>query len=224
MAIKTKRTGLIVMVILVILIIGALAAGPIMSQVEKPQYKVISQVDSIEVRDYKPTLVAEVSVEGERREAISTGFKQLADFIFGNNVGANDISMTAPVIQTKEKKVGDKIAMTAPVLQSLKEPHTDKNQWKVQFVMPSEYTAKTLPKPNNSAIRIIETEPTRYVVIRFSGRNTTENINEHETKLKSFMLDQNMKAVGEPIYAFYNPPMTLPQFRRNEVMIEIEAD
>jgi hypothetical protein len=31
-----------------------------------------------------------------------------------------------------------------------------------------------------------------------------------------------MKALSGPIYAFFNPPWTLPPLRRNEIMIEIE--
>lgn len=35
--------------------------------------------------EYSPIIIAEVQVEGNRKESINKGFKLLADYIFGNN-------------------------------------------------------------------------------------------------------------------------------------------
>ena len=96
-------------------LVFAVLAGPVMSNVEKPDYKVIKSEQNIEIRQYDPMIIAEVEVKGKREDAISKGFRLLADYIFGNNTLGKDISMTAPV----QQKENLKIAMTAPVQQKL---------------------------------------------------------------------------------------------------------
>ena len=142
----SKKWIIVLFVFFTLILIGLAAVGPIMSNVEQPSYKVLSSTDKIQVREYAPTIVAEVKVQGTRAEAINQGFKILADYIFGNNTASDKIAMTAPV--TQQEKLT--IAMTAPVTQQA----TD-NAWIVQFTMPAQYTMDTLPKPNNSEITIL---------------------------------------------------------------------
>ena len=88
--------------------------GPIMGNVEQPNYDVLSSpADNIEIRRYGPMIIAEVEVRGERKEAISDGFRLLADYIFGNNSVQGKVAMTAPV----QQQTNEKIAMRAPVQQ-----------------------------------------------------------------------------------------------------------
>jgi hypothetical protein len=47
-----------------------------MSNVEHPKYKVSEHSGNIEIRDYAPMIVAEAEVKGDRREAISKGFRR----------------------------------------------------------------------------------------------------------------------------------------------------
>ena len=75
---------MITSLIAIILIFGVLA-GPVMSNVEKPDYKVVQSEQNIEIRQYDPMIIAEVEVEGKREDAIREGFRLLADFIFGNS-------------------------------------------------------------------------------------------------------------------------------------------
>lgn len=183
-----------------------------MAKIETPSYHVIQSAEKIEVREYAPMIVAEVEVAGERSKAINTGFRILADYIFGNNAPGQSIAMTAPVIQQK----GEKIAMTAPVSQT-----SSGDLWKVRFTMPSSYTLETLPQPNDPAIKIIAVPGHRKAAIRFSGFWTDRNLRKHLEKLDAFIQDQGFTTAGDPIYAFYNPPWTLPFFRRNEVLYKI---
>ena len=55
---------------------------------EQPKYKVIEQLDAIEIREYQPMLMAEVDVEGDRSGAVNAGFRLLAGYIFGGNTFA----------------------------------------------------------------------------------------------------------------------------------------
>lgn len=149
-----------VIAVVAVAALGAALWGPILSNVEQPEYNVVESSGSIEIRDYKPMIVAEVQVSGDRGEAIGKGFRIIADYIFGNNTAAQKVPMTAPATQQGREK----IAMTAPVTQ-----HGGGNGWTVRFVMPASYTIKTLPKPNNPAVSLKEIGAKRFAVIRFSG-------------------------------------------------------
>ena len=206
-----KKWTMITSIIALILIVGVLA-GPVMSNVEKPDYEVIQSVQNIEIRQYEPMIIAEVEVDGKREDAIGEGFRLLADYIFGNNTVQQVMSMTAPV----QQKENQNIAMTAPVQQQ----STGKS-WRMSFVMPSKYSMDSLPVPNNNRVRLKGILAKKFVVIEFSGTNSNENVTEHENQLMNYIEANQIKINGSPKYAFYNPPWSLPFLRRNEVMIEI---
>jgi effector-binding domain-containing protein len=213
MTVMKKRWKMIAAIVAV-LVLGGVLAGPIMSDVQRPDYEVISTAEAgIEIRRYAPMIIAQVTMQGEREEAIGDGFRLLADYIFGNNTVSQEIAMTAPV----QQQASEKIAMTAPVQQQ-----AEGNAWTVSFVMPSEYTMESLPKPNNERVTLKQVPAKRLIAITFSGTNSNENIAEHEQQLKAYIQANNLQTTGQPTYAFYNPPWTLPPMRRNEVMIELE--
>jgi hypothetical protein len=183
-----------------------------MSQVEQAKYKVLESEGNIEVREYEPTIVAEVAVQGERRQALNQGFRLIADYIFGNNLSSKKVAMAAPVTQ----EAGEKIAMTAPVTQD-----GNGESWKVRFVMPAGYTLDSLPKPKNDEVHLLAVPARKTVVIRFSGYNTNKNINSHRETLLQYIAAHHLAVAGPPTTAFYNPPWTLPFLRRNEIMFEL---
>ena len=194
-------------------LLGAVLWGPIVSNVEQAKYTVAEKHGGIEIREYAPMIVAETEVSGERETAISQGFRTIADYIFGNNISAKKVAMTAPVTQQKNS---ENIPMTAPVTQT-----GDANAWVIRFVMPAGYTMETLPKPNNKAVTLKEISKSRYAVIRFSGMAGSQSLKEHTLELESFIRANSLRTKSEPTYSFFNPPWTLPFMRRNEVMIEI---
>jgi len=202
-------------VIVGVAVLGSALWGPIVSNVEQAKYNVVEKYSNIEIRDYASMIVAEAEVSGARENAISEGFRIIADYIFGNNSTAQKVSMTAPVTQQGMEK----IAMTAPVTQQ-----GNGDTWLVRFVMPVTYTMETLPKPNNSAVKLNEIGEKRYAVIRFSGMAGKDNLKRHTDELSQFVSAKKLKLLSTPTYAFFNPPWTLPFFRRNEVMMEIASD
>lgn len=210
-----KKKWIIITALTGLLLVGFASVGPIMSQVEIPSYQILSSEKNIETRRYAPTIIAEVEVKGLREIAIGDGFRLLADYIFGNNVAKQEIAMTAPVQQQSNQK----IAMTAPVQQQLMG-----DAWKVSFVMPSQYSLDTLPKPNNSAVTLTTVPEQDFIVLTFSGRISNENIAKHEQQLIEYIQAHKIKVIGSPLYAFYNPPWTLPFLRRNEIMFEVKRD
>ena len=183
---------------------------------EEPDFTLIYKEKSFEIREYAPRIIAQVKINGNFDEASSTGFRSLADFIFGNNLINNKskkISMTAPVIAEPTSK---QIPMTAPVL-----AEEEENQWFISFVMPKEYSLQTLPKPNNSEITLTNLPKEKFAVIIFSGLVRESSYDEKIILLNNFIKKQKLKTLGSVQIARYNPPWTLPFFRRNELMIKV---
>lgn len=63
----------------------------------------------------------------------------------------------------------------------------------------------------------------RMIVIRFSGITEDRLIATKTAELKKHVADHKLSVTGEPVLAFYNPPWTLPFFRRNEIMLELDG-
>ena len=196
----------------VALLIAALAAGPLMSRVEQPEYAVASSDGAIEIRSYGAMIAAEAQVKGERKAAINEGFRLIAAYIFGANAPNTKIAMTAPV----QQQGAQTIAMTAPVTQQ-----SDGNSWTVRFIMPSDWSLQTLPKPDDARVTLKPILAKRMLAIRFSGTADDNAIAAKIDALRKYAASHMLTTIGEPVLAFYNPPWTLPFFRRNEIMFEL---
>jgi SOUL heme-binding protein len=180
---------------------------------EEPKYKITLQQSAIEIRDYPALLAAEVMQLGTREEAMREGFRILAEYITGANISSSHFTMPA-----QNNMTGVQIAMTAPVLQ-MGEP----NAWTIRFIMPSGYSLTTVPVPQNPQVHLLNVNPTRMAVIRFSGLGHEADIVQYTQELRDFIQAQHLTAVATPILARYNPPWTLWFLRRNEIMMEVQA-
>jgi hypothetical protein len=89
--------------------------------------------------------------------------------------------------------------------------------------MPSQYTLANIPKPNNSAVTLHELARKYFVVHRYSGFNTVARVQEKTNEALAWAKQQSLKVVGTPQLSRYDPPWTLPMFRRNEIMLEVAA-
>lgn len=180
-----------------------------------------------EVRQYGERFAAEVEYKSDDDKG--TPFSTLASYIgvFGTpqNEGKESMAMTAPVVIKEE---GTKIAMTAPVVTE----ESSSGDKIMKFMLPAEYDDMSkIPKPTNPRVKIEEIPPQAGAVHRFSG-----SINEDTTREKAIELAEQLMSDGlENMsvdyvldnYEFfgYNPPFTLPMFRRNEVWVALsEAD
>ena len=207
---------------LLALLVGLLGMESAMA-IEEPKYEVLTSQAPFELRHYAPTLIAQTIVEGDMDAASNKGFRLIADFIFGNNLAigseqAAKIAMTAPVTVEPQSS---KIAMTAPV--TIEPQSGSAQQWRVHFVMPSQYTLTTIPKPKNSAVTLHELPSKYFVVHRYSGFNTVARVQEKTDEALAWAKQESLKVVGTPQLSRYDPPWTLPMFRRNEIMVEVAA-
>ena len=188
---------------------------------EELKYTVVSKSGDFEIRNYEPYISAVATMKGPYKEVQGDLFRILAGYIFGKNTTDSKIAMTAPVQTNPESKdSSEQIAMTAPVVL---QPESD-GVWKMAFSMPSEYTMQNLPKPLDPDITLVQVPAKLFAVIRFTGSfDDLEKRRSKAEELSKWQLTQpQYKSVGEPVFAGYDPPFTLPYLRRNEVLIEIE--
>jgi hypothetical protein len=200
--------------------------------IEEPAFEKLEKVENIEMRQYRPVIVAETFVDGDMGSASSEGFRLIADYIFGNNLSTHgsggkpseEISMTAPVA-IEPAASSEKITMTAPVSV---EPQGDSvagamhsKRWRVQFTMPGAYSMATLPRPRNPAVTLREVPGKRCAVLVFSGFAGEEKVQEKTDELLVWLKAEDRRAIGTPQLARYNPPWTLPFLRRNEILVEV---
>jgi hypothetical protein len=217
--------------LLPVLLLGlglTLAMGRTAMATEQLGYEVVERAkgpdgEDFSLRTYAPVLVAEVTVSGTRRDAANAGFRLLADYIFGNNLAAQGgeaekIAMTAPVVQAPAQPTQQTIAMTTPVVQA----EAEAGRWTVQFVMPKAYTLATLPKPMNPAVTLRERPGRTVAAVQFSGWATEASVNRHTEALKAWVAAKNWQPDGSVQLAFYDPPWTLPWWRRNEVWMPVQ--
>jgi SOUL heme-binding protein len=215
------------------LILSGCATVDAFINTEESAYKIIKQDGDFEIREYPSIIVAETFVSGPLAEATNNGFRAIAGYIFGANIAKKTvageapnekIAMTVPVTVEAEN---EKIAMTVPVTV---EPNTTaadgtieaNKRWRVHFVMPSKYTLATLPTPKNPAVILRQIPPQRLAAVRFSGFSEEPKVQEQTALLNAWLEKNQVKVIGAPQLARYNPPITLPPLRRNEIMRVVE--
>jgi hypothetical protein len=181
---------------------------------EQLVYETLLSDKDKEIRLYDSFVKAQVQLTGNVSENRDDSFKILAGYIFGKNNKKSKISMTSPVVT---KAISEKIKMTSPVV--IKQ---DKDQSQMYFKMPSKYTIDSLPQPDDDRVKISK-EPKRiYAVITYSGSWNQDRFEDKKKELMDWIKGiGSYKVVAVAKYAGYNPPWTLPWFRKNEVLLEI---
>ncbi|MCU0843715.1 MAG: heme-binding protein, partial [Spirochaetes bacterium] len=185
---------------------------------ETPKYEILVSEGNKEIRSYSGYIVAKTTVKGDFRDAQGEAFRILAGYIFGGNEKKQKISMTAPVMQEKSP-TSENLSMTAPVVQSPTE-----GGWVMTFMMPSGYKLADLPTPKDKRVEFEEVNPKIYGVIRYSGLGRQSTNEEMANELQAWLKTNGQyEVVAGPSYAGYDPPWTIPFFRRNEMMYELRS-
>jgi len=182
--------------------------------IEEPEFEVVQRLDTVEIRQYAPYVVAEVTVPGPADSAGNRAFPLLAGYIFGKNKGERKMAMTAPVTQTPTPV---KMAMTAPVTQA---PVAE--GYLVQFVLPKSVTLDTAPEPLDPRVKIREVAAHRVAAVRFSGFWSEDNYQRHLSQLTTGLQAAGLRWKGEPVYSRYDAPWTPWFMRRNEIWLALE--
>lgn len=188
------------------------------NNVETAPYKLLKadRSQQIEVRNYDSMVLVSADMSGDGR---NSAFRKLFRYISGDNEGSTEIAMTAPVLMDGEKasSKGTEIAMTAPVFMG-----DQAGKSMMSFVMPKDFTLQTTPKPKDPTLQVTELKNYRVATIQFSGTLSDSNVATHTKILQDWLNAEGYTAIGAPVEAGYNGPMTLPMLRRNEILIEIK--
>jgi hypothetical protein len=166
-----------------------------MGNYESPEYDVLKKDGPFEIRKYHEfdtVTVIESKLSGY------SGFGLLFSYISGNNQNQTKMSMTIPVINEFEDD-----GMT------------------MEFVVPKAYQNDSIPIPNHEHLRIKHYDEHIVCSITFKGTTSQKKIDKQLLKLKEWMKNEQVVERGRYRLARYNPPFSLPSFRRNEILIEI---
>lgn len=208
----------LVAVFALFLIAGCSAVGIRTS--EEAEYKVLVQEGVIQIREYEPYVIAETLVKNkDYDEAGRLGFRRLFAYISGKNEGDREISMTAPVIaQMQNAPVGAGIKMTAPVV-----AERTGSGWVYAFVLPAEFPdLESAPLPADPLVKLKLIPGKKMAAITYAGSTGERKMNLKTRELTKWIQGRQLTKVSGPVSARYDPPWTLPFFRRNEVLIEVD--
>jgi hypothetical protein len=196
------------------LLLTLIGVHPAMA-IEEPGFETVRKADGYELRRYRSYCVAEAEVDGPQADAGNAGFRILAKYIFGGNQSKQSIAMTAPVLQAPSET----IAMTAPVTQR---PAGTPGRFVVQFTMPASYTLETLPTPDDPRVKLRAVNDRVIAVRAYTGGWSLTRYDKELEALREALQRDGLAAVGEPQWARYNSPFSLPFMRRNEIWLEID--
>ncbi len=182
-------------------LLGILALGLFLSTNstmanEEVKFDIVDKNEIYEIRKYSERLVAQAINNKDNGT-----FRKLFNYIAGDNNASKKIEMTTPVTQIEKNNV-----------------------FFMQFYLPSKFNKKTTPIPTNSDVKITLMKEGYFAAIRYSGRSSDKNFIKYSKILREALLEDKILINGFAIKATYNPPWTLPPFRRNEVMFNIKRD
>jgi hypothetical protein len=185
----------------------------IQGDIEQPPYEVVSTLsDNIEIRQYAERIAVETMVTSDDSgDARNAAFRLLFAYISGANKANAEIAMTVPV---EAPGADQQIDMTAPVASQISETGTTT----MKFFLPGRFTPESAPAPTDGRVRLVLIPAQRLVVLTFSGSRGKDAVSARVAELRAVI--EGLDREGPALAFFYDPPWTLPWFRRNEVAIE----
>lgn len=169
---------------------------------ERPKYSLLKKINGVEIRKYEPYQIAVCNVKNvaDLNRASSAGFRYLFNYISGENAEAQKISMTVPVQQSPTK-----------------------DGWKISFVVPAKFDAGA-PAPQSANVEIQKIAAGTFAALKYRGLWNSKQFETMKDNLLTKLAAANLKPIGEVTAAVFNPPLTPPMFRHNEVMVRIEEN
>ena len=180
----------------VIIVAGCSVFGK--SGVEIAPYRVLEKENEFELRHYENLVL--VSTSMSELNAARSPFSKLFKYISGKNADSQKIKMTAPVFMDQ----------------------VDAQSETMSFVLPTSINMDDAPLPADPSVKLKELTDYTVATITFNGRLQQNNIDQHKKELEAWILEKGFKPIGSVKAAGYNPPFTLPAYRRNEVLIQVE--
>jgi hypothetical protein len=199
-------------------LVGCSAVG-IQSNIEHPPYKVVASLsEDIEIRQYAERIAVEATVTADDPDdARNAAFRLLFDYISGANQANAEIAMTVPVEITSASQ---RIEMTAPVESQIGET----GAMTMRFFLPRRFTLESAPKPKDDRLGLVLMPEQRFAVLTFSGSRNQQGVSAKVEQLRAALKARDLNSGISARALFYDPPWTLPWFRRNEVAFEVTTN
>ena len=187
---------ILIVSLLLVALAGLVSAGcaAVRAGYESAPYKVVRRDGKVELRDYPALVVAETPMHGA-----DNSFMRLFHFISGENAAKQKIAMTTPVFMS----------------------NADSTNATMAFVMPAKSTADKLPQPTESGVTLKQIPGGEFAVLRFSGGRSVKTATNAVAQLKAWLVQEKISPVGEPVFAYFDPPWTPSFLRRNEIMFRV---
>ena len=165
----------------------------VMSQkYETQEYKVVDQIDQIEIRYYPSAPMIKVTSNQSR----NNNFGKLFRYIAGNNNNEEKIAMTTPVYMSDQSKT-------------------------MEFVLPKRFLSGEIPLPNDDDVEVYISEPKYYAAIKYSGYSNNKKEENYSDELIKTIQNSNLKMLSEYFVLSYDAPTKFYN-RRNEILIQVD--
>lgn len=163
--------------------------------IEKPDYETLSKDGGFEVRKYAAIPVVSAPMEGmEKRDE---SFRELFQYISGGNEAKQKIAMTSPVFMEN----GDNAGKTG----------------RMSFMIPADVSEKGAPAPDAEGVVVSNIREGTFAILRFKGWDEEVKRDKAKEDLARLVAEKELKPVGKPFFAFYDPPWKPEFLRRNEI-------
>lgn len=181
-----------------------------------PEYRVLLSGEGYQIRQYPSLIVAETSMvpsteegnptEVESAAAMGQSFNNLAGYLFGKNSSNKEMKMTTPVVLSKG----------IPMQETM------------SFIIGEYKSVEDVPKSLGNSVSLREEPGKIYAVCEFSGFVTQGEAKRQRERLLSMLSRDKIQVtnLGKQTYKcmIYNGPSTLPNLRRNELLLEVVYD
>ena len=165
----------------------------VMSQkYETQEYKVVDQIDQVEIRYYPSAPKIKVSSNQSR----NNNFGKLFRYISGNNKNDEKIAMTTPVYMSDENKT-------------------------MEFVLPKEFLSNELPVPKDTEVEAYISEPKYFAAIKYSGYSNNRKEKNYREELIKVIQKIKLDILSEHFVLSYDAPTKFYN-RRNEILIQVD--
>ena len=159
---------------------------------ETQEYKVVDQIDQIEIRYYPSAPMIKVTSNQSR----NNNFGKLFRYIAGNNNNEEKIAMTTPVYMSDQSKT-------------------------MEFVLPKRFLSGEIPLPNDDEVEVYISEPKYYAAIKYSGYSNNKKEENYSDELIKTIQNSDLKMLSEYFVLSYDAPTKFYN-RRNEILIQVD--
>lgn len=183
---------------------------------EEALFSTLAVDENFEIRLYEPLIIAQTASEGSYLSATKDGYQRLTDYVSGNNLAKQTVSVNPPVTVSAGSKA-PKVELTVPYY----EEYFD-GGWLTSVAMPEAYTLETLPKPVDDSITFKILPRLKVAVISYMGYRSEGMASKKADLLTQWLSQNNLKATSPARSVIYDTPWTAPMLRRHEIHMNVE--